>query len=125
MLPSFSEALPTTMMEAAAAGRPVVATNVGGTPEVVVHGRTGLLVPPGSKAALAAAQRAHASKVLEMEERRPDSRSPEYTAYFHALVEAGDEDAIDEELETLEAENPALRQVIIKHYGFTFESNGQ
>jgi glycosyltransferase involved in cell wall biosynthesis len=54
-LPSFSEALPTTLMEAAAAGRPVVATNVGGTAEVVVHGRTGLLVPPGDGTALAGA----------------------------------------------------------------------
>lgn len=55
VLPSFSEALPTVLMEAAAAGRPVVATNTGGTREVVVHGRTGLLVPPGDGSALASA----------------------------------------------------------------------
>jgi glycosyltransferase involved in cell wall biosynthesis len=42
-------------MEAAAAGRPVVATSVGGVPEVVEDGRTGLLVPPGDPHALAQA----------------------------------------------------------------------
>lgn len=51
-LPSFAEALPTALLEAAAAGRPVVATRVGGTPEVVAHGRTGLLVPPNDAPAL-------------------------------------------------------------------------
>lgn len=55
ILPSWAEALPTVLMEAAAAGRPVVATRVGGVPEIVEHGRTGLLVPPGDPAALAGA----------------------------------------------------------------------
>ena len=45
-LPSFTEALPTVLIEAGASGRPTVATLVGGTPEVVAHERTGLLVPP-------------------------------------------------------------------------------
>jgi glycosyltransferase involved in cell wall biosynthesis len=53
VLPSLAEALPTALMEAAAAARPCVATAVGGTPEVVVHGRTGLLVPPGDPVRLA------------------------------------------------------------------------
>jgi glycosyltransferase involved in cell wall biosynthesis len=55
VLPSMAEALPTALIEAAAAGRPVVATRVGGTPEVVLDGETGLLVPPDDPAALAAA----------------------------------------------------------------------
>lgn len=53
VLPSLFEALPTALMEAAAAGRPVVASEVGGVPEIVEHGKTGLLVPPGDPAALA------------------------------------------------------------------------
>jgi glycosyltransferase involved in cell wall biosynthesis len=42
------------LMEAMAAGRPVVATRTGGTPEIVVDGENGLLVPPGDAAAVAA-----------------------------------------------------------------------
>ena len=54
VLPSLTEGLPNVALEAAAAGVPVVATAVGGTPEVVVNGRTGFLVPPNDPAALAA-----------------------------------------------------------------------
>jgi glycosyltransferase involved in cell wall biosynthesis len=55
VLASLAEALPTALMEAAAAGRPCVATRVGGVPEIVEDGVTGLLVPPGDSAALARA----------------------------------------------------------------------
>lgn len=53
VLPSESEALPTVLIEAAAAGRAVVATRVGGIPEIVDHARTGLLVPPRDPQAFA------------------------------------------------------------------------
>jgi glycosyltransferase involved in cell wall biosynthesis len=56
VLPSLEgENLPTVLMEAGACGRPVVSTNVGGIPDIVRHGTTGLLVPPADPAALAAA----------------------------------------------------------------------
>ena len=51
--PSLSDALPTTLIEAMAAGVPAVGTNVGGIPEIISPGRTGVLVPPGSASALA------------------------------------------------------------------------
>lgn len=50
---SHTEALPTALIEASAAGLPVVATAVGGTAEVVLDGVTGLLVPPHRPALLA------------------------------------------------------------------------
>jgi glycosyltransferase involved in cell wall biosynthesis len=45
-LPSFAEGLPTVLMEAMAAGLPVVGTNVNGTAELVEHGRSGYVVAP-------------------------------------------------------------------------------
>lgn len=55
LLPSFHEGLPVTPVESLAARCAVVATAVDGTPEVVVHEKTGLTVPPGDAEALAAA----------------------------------------------------------------------
>jgi glycosyltransferase involved in cell wall biosynthesis len=55
VLPSLYEGLPLVAIEALAAGRPMVATEVDGTPEVVLHEKTGLLVPPANPTALAAA----------------------------------------------------------------------
>jgi colanic acid/amylovoran biosynthesis glycosyltransferase len=55
VLTSDNEGMPVCLMEAAACGVPVVATCVGGIPELVIDGQTGLLTPPGDARALASA----------------------------------------------------------------------
>jgi glycosyltransferase involved in cell wall biosynthesis len=55
VLPSHTEGMPNAVLEAMASGRPVIATRVGGVPELVEDGRTGLLVEAGDIGALARA----------------------------------------------------------------------
>lgn len=61
VLSSLKEGMSNTIMESMAAGKPMVATNVGGNAELIAHGETGLLTPTQDSAALAAAMQ----KILE------------------------------------------------------------
>lgn len=75
VLPSLSEGLSLTLLEAAMLGRPMVATDVGGNAEVVKEGETGLLVPPGDPLALAASLAAVADDDQLREEMGKAARS--------------------------------------------------
>ena len=84
VLPSHAEALPISMLEAMAGGLVVVATAVGGVPELIDHGRNGLLVPCGDSAALASAL----LQVIEDPARRTAMREAAFRrVQWHALPE--------------------------------------
>ncbi|MFQ5756696.1 MAG: TIGR03088 family PEP-CTERM/XrtA system glycosyltransferase [Acidiferrobacterales bacterium] len=59
VLPSLGEGISNTLLEAMATGLPTVSTRVGGTPEIVVDGVTGMMVPAGDPAAMAQAMIAY------------------------------------------------------------------
>jgi glycosyltransferase involved in cell wall biosynthesis len=53
VLPSLTEGMPMVLLEAQYFGLPIVASKVGGIPEIVTHERNGFLVQPGDSAGLA------------------------------------------------------------------------
>ncbi|MBA3787777.1 MAG: glycosyltransferase family 4 protein [Actinobacteria bacterium] len=75
VLSSAWENFPHTLVEALAVGTPVVATAVGGVPEIVRDGENGLLVPPGDPLALAAALRRYLEDP-ELQERLRSAAAP-------------------------------------------------
>jgi len=84
-LPSYSEGLPNVIIEAFACGRPVVATRVGGIPEIVVSEEYGFLVPEKDVDALATKLKEALSREWDREKIRKYSERfswDEYISYF-------------------------------------------
>ncbi|MBO1579765.1 glycosyltransferase family 4 protein [Bacillus sp. XF8] len=52
ILPSYNEGLPVSILEAMAAGLPVISTNIGGIPEQIINGLNGFIIKPGDKKCL-------------------------------------------------------------------------
>jgi glycosyltransferase involved in cell wall biosynthesis len=68
VLPSYHEGMPISIIEAMAAGLPIIATNIGGIPDLVKNNLTGILITPGDIAQLANAvdRLAHSSELRKM-----------------------------------------------------------
>jgi glycosyltransferase involved in cell wall biosynthesis len=91
VLPSFSEGLPMAVLEAFAWGIAVVATPVGSIPEVIRHGRNGLIIPVGDVPALAQALRrlvedSHLRRTLGMAARLDHAARFDINVYLPRLV---------------------------------------
>jgi sugar transferase (PEP-CTERM/EpsH1 system associated) len=98
VLTSWSEGMSNTILEAMAAGRPVVATQVGGNPQLVVDGFTGFLVPPHNAGGLrdalmalatdaALARRMGAAGRARVEEKfSRDRMTAQYTEMYESLI---------------------------------------
>jgi glycosyltransferase involved in cell wall biosynthesis len=84
VMSSAWEGMPVVLLEAGAAGLPIVATAVGGNPEVVRNGESGLLVPPGDPAALAEAM-LRLSAVPESQRRAMGARGQEHVRVQYGL----------------------------------------
>ena len=95
--PSLSEGLPNAVLEEMAAGLPVIASKVGGIPQLIEDGKTGILVPPGDAGALATAidalaadpqlrSRLGSAARKRVEEYRWDKSCDQYEALFNQLA---------------------------------------
>ena len=100
MVPSFGEGFGMVALEAMGRGRPVIASAVGGLPEIVEDGRTGLLIPAGDAEALAraireladdparAAAMAAAGRARALEEFSQERCTDRIEAIYRAALEA-------------------------------------
>jgi glycosyltransferase involved in cell wall biosynthesis/peptidoglycan/xylan/chitin deacetylase (PgdA/CDA1 family) len=128
VLPSRSEAFPNSVMEAMAAGVPVIASNVGGIPELVRDQVTGRLVPPGDVDALSNALLTLLGNPQQAEEfGRAGRRVIEQTYSFDRMVDQF-QTLYDTELSARTADAPArgsrAKQVVKRTLMRTYLKSG-
>lgn len=123
LMPSRWEGLPMTLLESMAAGTPVIATAVGGIPDVVTHARTGMLYPVGDEQALVAALRrlqfepGLASAIAEAAElHAKQNYSAEKVARDYEALYAQTASLPDLTIQTQSAANDALAQHVDNHH---------
>ncbi len=85
VMSSAWEGMPMVLLEAAAAGLPIVSTRVGGNHEVILEGQSGLLVPPSDSDALGAAM-LRLTRLPEEERRRMGARGQEHIRAHYDLA---------------------------------------
>ena len=88
VLPTHTEAVPTSVMEAFACGIPAITTNIGGCPEIVTDQKNGLMVPVGDTGALAAAVEWMGSHEEERMQMGHDARATVVQRYDHRIMTA-------------------------------------
>ena len=93
VLPSYAEGLPMSILEAASYGLPIVATRVGGIPEIIDDGVNGFLIDPGDKGALT-------DRLLRLIE-NPELRSQMGRAAYQKVKEKFDVDTVVKQLDSL------------------------
>jgi glycosyltransferase involved in cell wall biosynthesis len=89
VLPSLAEGVSNTILEAMASGLPVVATAVGGNPELVDAGRTGRLVPPADPHAMAQAMLGYCTDVGECRRQGREARLTAEQRFSMAAMVSG------------------------------------
>jgi glycosyltransferase involved in cell wall biosynthesis len=99
VMPSFNEAFPLTVLEALQASLPVVASNVGGIPEIIQDGKNGYLCPPGNSDAFAEKITILLQDVFLRQQMSYESRRVFEEKYTISHFEAGLKDIIDHLLE--------------------------
>ncbi|MFZ1898416.1 glycosyltransferase family 4 protein [Methanoregula sp.] len=88
VLPTHTEAVPTSVMEAFACGIPAITTNIGGCPEIVTDQKNGLMVPVGDTGALVAAVEWMGSHEEERMQMGHDARATVVQRYDHRIMTA-------------------------------------